>query len=177
MGCKKIFDTNIGPLNGILRGPLESFSGVIHALPSGLVQFGMWIGYAVVAGLNIFMCRYLSRGWRDGEIGIQGCLLGALALVVPLVFAWLWMPMTAVNGEMEVATAGYVATILLSVVSLAGLVYVAIAMNTKSLYHCASDYGLGTALMLAFFIVIVQFAALCLGIWCYHLPGMSATGI
>ncbi|NRA36777.1 MAG: sugar ABC transporter permease, partial [Planctomycetes bacterium] len=141
---KKIFSPENGPLNEFLRGPIESFSGGVAALPSGLVQACLWLGYAGILILQYYGFKYLRRTWRDGETGITGCILGAISLSVPVLFAWFWMPTAEQNGIEFIPMYSFVATFLLLCGNIIMVAKLVTDMYKYRDFKCASDYGLGT---------------------------------
>lgn len=174
---KKIYNPNNGPLNNALREPLDAFSSVVHSMPSGLIQFGMLIGYLAILIFNIFGFRYLRRSWDNGEVGITGCILGALCLLIAPLCAYLWIPASDANGVIYVNDFPFYATFLLLAGSGMTAYQLIRDMFKGRSFHCKADYGLGTALMLCAGFMVLQISIMGIAIWAYHLPGFCEVGL
>ena len=174
---KKIYNPKSGPLNNFLREPVDNFSGMINALPSGLVQCGMVIGYLIIAALHYVGFKFLRRSWNDGETGITGCVLGILFLMIAPLCAWSWIPTTDPHGHILVNDYSFYATFAL--LSLSGVMcYQLIRDMIKGRdFTCKSDYGLGTSLMVSVGIMTIQLSILGIGIWMYFLPDLASNGM
>ena len=165
---KKIYNPTNGPLNNALEGPLTGFSSLIAALPGGLVQSGLVIGYLLLGLAGGWVCLRLRRMYQDGEMGGIGLVVGSLLMALAGILGWLWSP----GGGWGI-TACIVATIPL----LLGLGIVIQAISIKRPFTCKADDGLGTGLMLAGAIFVVQVSLLGLGLWALHLPAQAAEGL
>lgn len=167
---KKIYNPTNGPLNNALEGPLLAFSKVVAAVPDPVVQAGLPLGYALVGVIAFLVCRRLAGMWDDGELGIQGVLLGALLMAVALGLGWLWRPDT--SPTLSVVAAG-----LLTVGVLAGLAMLLGRLPKPRPFTCPPSFGLGTGLMIAMVALTVQATLLGLSLWMRVLPEQAAAGI
>ena len=154
---KKIYNPQNGPVNYALAGPLNSFSGLVNALPDGLVQAGFWFCFALIGLLFVLGAQKLRAMWQDGNLGWIGGVLGGAFLTLPTAFAGLWSPSRA-------------AAVVLLLVALVAAGYQGWQVGRGRKFKCRPAEGLGTGLMLSLILMVGEFILLGLGIVAYCLP-------
>lgn len=112
---KKLYNPYTGPINGLLREPLNWLEGVVNGAPPALVHQGAG-GSVAVAILLIGWAAYrLIRDRLHDEVGVLPLCLGAVLLYLPCALAIHWKVAPSLNGPLQVA--GGIA-VLLSIGSL-----------------------------------------------------------
>lgn len=162
---KKLYNPETGPINHILRPILSELAVVVNGLPGGLISNLIWPGTVMMILLFLFGVTRFARWWRDGDVGWIGLLLGTTFICLPMAFSRKWMVLPAASLVFLV-----VGLVLL-------LVVLSRALFFKRVYTCPSDEGIGQAILLGLFLMILQFIFLGLGNVVFHLPEMAVDGL
>ncbi len=133
---KKLYNPQNGPVNNSLAGPLQAFSGAANALPSPVVQAGLWVCFVLMGLLLLFGAHRLRLMWRDGKLGWAGVSLGATFLILPAAFSFRWSPNIWAAALVGTTAAG-------------AFGYQAFAAGRGRTFTCRPSEGLGAGLMLS----------------------------
>jgi len=161
---KKLYNPHAGPINSVLAAPLKAVSAAVNGSPPGLVRFGLWACFAVMAWLLIWGLRRMRRMWLDGDLGWSAAIAPLALLLAPAAAAVKWSPLKAPALAVAAAALGTLGW------------QVARARKGRD-FPCAPGEGLGNALLLSLALMIGEFMLLGLGCVFHRLPAMAADGL
>ncbi len=181
---KKLYNPNTGPVNTALSVPLSALSDGVAAVPAWTIRLGAWICLALAAGVAVWGLAKLRRMWTDGDLGAAAAVIpvGLIALPVGLgeAFGWLpgawpaWVPASVATASPLLASPA--AAALTAVLVLGGVWQIARARGGQD-FPCRPGDGFGMAVILALFLMVLEFVLIGFAIVFHGLPGMvAATG-
>lgn len=179
---KKLYSPFDGPINAILETPLNGLAVAVQSTGFVKVQLGMALCYGLVAIVLLYSLRRLIAMWRDGELGWSAAVVPVILLTLAPALALLWSPWIGARPE-ETADGPSFWTLTNNRAGWA-LALVAVAILGWGLYQvvkgrdykCVPSNGVGTALMFAAAMMVVEFVLLGFGIVFFNLPTMATDG-
>lgn len=162
---KKMYNPQTGPINQALQPVLDSASGAINAAPT-LVGSLSWLLIALAGGLFAWGVGKLRRMWSDGDLGSRAAILPIVFLSLPTIIASIWS-FTSPQAWVMWAVIG---------LSVAWQVY-KIFTKGKELEPPTLMEGFGSGLVLALFVMVVQFVLVGFSAVAQSLPTMAADGL
>lgn len=161
---KKMYNSQTGPVNTALAGPLNAIAGLVNGLPPWLAQGGMWLALILVAALCCYGLAKLSGLRKDGAVGWMAVVAGAVFLLIPVGLLLDWCPVK-------------IGAWLTGCVALAATAMVMIRLLGRPDFHSTPAKGIGTGLILSLVIMMLEFVIIGLGLVGWHLPALAKDGL
>jgi multiple sugar transport system permease protein len=164
---KKMCNPEVGPVNGILAGPLDVVETIVKAVPTGVVQSGLMVGVFVMLFLTAWGASLIRRLWVDGEVGTVSALIAAPFLLVPtgLALYWSW------------GGATFTTSLVLAIGAPLCLAYQAYRARSGQDLQCPRARGVGSAVLLALVLLVLQLIVFGIGHVLFGLPAWAAEGL
>jgi len=160
---KKMYNPENGPINTALLPVLDRISQTVNTVPAASVQAGLWVCFALMAGLLMLGLSKIRRQWRDGELGSRAVIMPVVFLLIPSIVAMRWN-----------ATSSLLFWPALAVMGMALIWQGMKVIRLGRDFGSAPMEGVGGGLVLSLAIMVAQFVLLGLAPVLYNLPDMVA---